>query len=80
VQTLDLFPRPTRLPHDMTNWLEMFAQPFIAIVPNHMRTQILDEVRDSLRPTLKTADGWIVDYVRLRCQAIKPRAAAAASP
>jgi trans-aconitate methyltransferase len=80
VQTLDLFPRPTPLPDDITDWLEMFAQPFMAIVPDHMRTLILHEVRDSLRPTLKTADGWTVDYVRLRCQAIKPRAAAAASP
>jgi SAM-dependent methyltransferase len=72
VMTLDLFPRPTPLPDDMTDWLEMFAQPFTAIVADDMRPQILHEVRDALCPTLKTADGWIVDYVRLRCHAIKP--------
>lgn len=77
VMTLDLFSRPTRLPNDITDWLEMFAQPFLAIVPDDMRLQILREVRDSLCPTMKTADGWIVDYVRLRCQARKPRAEAA---
>jgi trans-aconitate methyltransferase len=72
VLTVDLFPRPTRLPNDMTDWLEMFAQPFMAIVPDDMRMQVLHEVRDSLRPTLKTEKGWVVDYVRLRCRAIKP--------
>jgi len=77
VMVLDFFPRPTRLPNDMTDWLEMFAQPFMAIVPDDMRRRILDEVCDSLRPILKTEDGWIVDYVRLRCRAIKPGVAAA---
>lgn len=77
VESLTLFPRPTRLPDDMADWLEMFAQPFMGIVPDDVRGQILEEVRDSLRPTLQTADGWIVDYVRLRCQAIKPPAATA---
>lgn len=78
VSSLELFPRPTRLPHDIMDWLDMFAQPFTRIVPDDMRMPILHEVRDSLTPTLKTADGgWIVDYVRLRCRAIKPSVVAA---
>ena len=73
VLSLDLFPRPTPLPDDMTDWLEMFAQPFVTMVPDEVRKQVLREVRDSLGPTLRTTDGrWVVDYIRLRCQAIKP--------
>lgn len=73
IVSLNLFPRPTPLPDDITDWLEMFAQPFLTIVPDEVRKQVLREVRDSLSPTLRTVDGrWVVDYVRLRCQAIKP--------
>lgn len=73
VLSLELFPRLTPLPNDITDWLEMFAQPFLTMVPDDVRRRVLHEVRDSLDPTLKTADGrWVVDYVRLRCQAIKP--------
>jgi trans-aconitate methyltransferase len=77
VLALELFPRPTRLPHDMMDWLRMFAQPFMTIVPDDMNVQILHEVQDALSPTLKTSDGWVVDYVRLRCRAIKPGVASA---
>ena len=74
---LDLFPRPTPLPDDIENWLEMFAQPYLIMVPDDMRKRVLHEVRDSLSPTLKNSDGcWVVDYVRLRCQAMKPIAPA----
>ncbi len=73
VLSLDLFPRPTLLPDDITDWLGMFAQPFLFLVPDEMKKQVLHEVRDSLTPTLRTADGrWSVDYVRLRCHAINP--------
>ncbi|MET0514733.1 MAG: methyltransferase domain-containing protein [Nitrospiraceae bacterium] len=73
VRSLELFPRPTPLPEDITDWLEMFAQPFLTMVPRDSREQVLREIRESLAPTLQSADGrWVVDYVRLRCEAIKP--------
>jgi trans-aconitate methyltransferase len=78
VLSLDLFPRPTLLPDDITDWLGMFAQPFLNLVPDDLRGRILTEARESLSSTLKRADGrWVVDYVRLRCQAIKPMTPAA---
>jgi trans-aconitate methyltransferase len=78
VIALDHFPRPTELPGDITDWLEMFAQPFLAIVPDGNRKHLLHELRDFLRPVLQSRDGrWIVDYVRLRCHASKPTCQAA---
>jgi len=75
VLSMDLFQRPTPLQSDITDWLAIFAQPFLVMVPDHRRTMFLEEVRDSLRETMVTADGrWIVDYVRLRCRARKPDA------
>lgn len=43
------------------------------MVPDDVKRQVLREARESLSPTLKAADGrWVVDYIRLRCHAIKP--------
>src|SRR5947208_975536 len=33
VTTMKLFPRPTALPGTLSDWLETFAQPFLAAVP-----------------------------------------------
>ena len=33
VRAMALFPRPTPLPGDITDWLETFAQPFLGAVP-----------------------------------------------
>lgn len=75
VVSTDLFQRPTPLPNDITDWLTMFAQPFLVMVPDQRRSMFLEEVRDFLRETMMTADGrWMVDYVRLRCLARKPNA------
>jgi SAM-dependent methyltransferase len=65
VRSLALFPRPTVLPGDVAEWLETFAQPFLAAAPD--RDALLATVRSTLRPTLCAADGrWTADYVRLR--------------
>ena len=67
VDSLELFPRPTPLPGDVSGWLETFAQPFLGGVPEHERRNVIDEVRESLRPKLYTkGQGWVADYVRLR--------------
>ncbi len=75
VISIDVFPRPTELPGDITKWLEMFTQPFLLLIPSASRTEFLTRVREALRPSLATPDGrWSVDYVRLRCHVIKPPA------
>ena len=67
VDSLDLFPRPTPLPGDVSGWLETFAQPFLGGVPESERSHVIDEVREALRPKLYTEErGWVADYVRLR--------------
>ena len=73
VHSIQMFPRSTPLPGDVTHWLELFAQPFLAAVSVDKRPALLQEVRTTLEPRLRTADGvWIVDYVRVRFAATRP--------
>ena len=72
VDSIRLFPRPTPLPSDVTDWLETFAQPFLAGVPSNHRPALLSEMRTRLEPVLRTPDdGWVADYVRLRFAATR---------
>ena len=71
VRSISLFPRPTRLPGDMLDWLRTFAGPFTALLPpSGEREQYLRRVRERVRPHLCDATGhWTADYVRLRFEA-----------
>jgi SAM-dependent methyltransferase len=81
VRRIELFPRPTPLPGDLTGWLETFAGSFSAALPAGDRLTFLREVREALRPALQGPDGtWTVDYVRLRFAAEKPAGAAKGVP
>jgi trans-aconitate methyltransferase len=72
VRAIALIPRPTPLPGDIGDWLETFAESFLAAAPD--RAAFVAAVRDGLRPALCDAAGrWSVDYVRLRFAAEKPR-------
>jgi SAM-dependent methyltransferase len=65
VRSIVLFPRPTPLPGDIGDWLETFAQAFLAAARD--RAALLDAVRTALAPALRDAGGrWTADYVRLR--------------
>jgi trans-aconitate methyltransferase len=76
VDRLDLIPRATKLPGDIVDWLEIFAQPFIGSVAAVDRGDYLTEVRRALQPNLLDDSGnWIIDYVRLRFSASKPAGA-----
>jgi trans-aconitate methyltransferase len=67
IVSIQLIPRPTPLPSDITGWLDTFAQSFSAALPEGQRPAFIDEVRESLRPALCDAEGkWTADYVRLR--------------
>ncbi|MCR4376483.1 MAG: methyltransferase domain-containing protein [Rhodospirillales bacterium] len=75
VEVLTLHRRPTELPGDIGGWLDTFAQPYLAAVPDRDHDALMDEVRDVLRPQLVNDDGvWVADYVRLKFKACKPEA------
>ena len=77
IDSIRLFPRPTPLPSDVTDWLETFAQPYLAGVPHGDRPAVLSEMRERLEPVLRGPDGsWVADYVRLRFAATRRRRAA----
>ena len=68
-----LFPRPTPLPGNVVGWLETFAQPFAAALPEPDRRAFFQSVMESCRPKLCDNGGrWYADYVRLRFSATKP--------
>ena len=72
VEIIELIPRPTPLPGDLSVWLDIFAQPFTYSVDKRERQTFLNEVRAALEPQLRDAAGtWVADYVRLRFRTIK---------
>jgi trans-aconitate methyltransferase len=72
VETIELFARPTPLPGDVTDWLQLMTQSFIAAVPLDEQTALVAEVRERVRAQAQLSDGsWTLDYVRLRFRAIK---------
>jgi len=73
VASIDLIPRPTPLPGRLADWLDTFAESFLAAVPADDRDAVKDEVEALVRAALCDASGaWTVDYVRLRFAAVKP--------
>jgi trans-aconitate methyltransferase len=72
VDSIALIPRPTPLPGDIIDWLEVFAQDFVQGLSDAARVEYLREVRAALEPQLRDRTGtWIADYVRLRFSATK---------
>lgn len=70
VQSIELIPRLTTLPGELTAWLETFAGAFLNRISASDRAQCLTEISDACAPTLRTPEGtWTVDYVRLRFSA-----------
>jgi len=56
----------------MRGWLETFANPFCAALPQSERGDFLDEVTAILKPVLCDAqERWTADYTRLRFAAAK---------
>ena len=70
VERVALQPRATPLPGEMANWLETFAQPFLAALAPDDRERAIAETVALLRPALCDGAGrWTADYVRLRVRA-----------
>ena len=71
-ESVQLIPRPTPLPTGMRGWLESFANPFCAALPEEQRRGYLDEATETLRSVLCDEKGrWTADYMRLRFLARK---------
>jgi len=78
VPTITLTPRSTTLPGSLGDWLDTFAESFLALVPPQDHAALKTEVETLARPHLFRAGKWTVDYVRLRFAALKPVAAKSA--
>ena len=72
VQTITLTARPTPLPGALGDWLDTFAESFLAMVRVGDRPSIKAEVEAFARPHLFRNGTWSADYVRLRFSALKP--------
>ena len=73
VVSIELIPRPTPLPGDISQWIHTFGEQFLSAVAVAEQAAFLDEVTERLRPALCDPDGrWIADYVRLRFAAVRP--------
>ena len=73
VERIALLPRPTPLPGPLGDWLDTFAESFLALVPAEDRMAVKAAVEAALRDQLFDPErGWIADYVRLRFAAVKP--------
>jgi hypothetical protein len=67
VERIALIPRPTPLPAGMEGWLDLFAKPVLAALPEPDRARAKAEAIALLRPSLCDDRGhWTADYVRLR--------------
>ena len=74
VDSMALFPRPTPQGGDVVHWLRLFAQSFAAALAVDQREPFYAQLTEVLRPQVQEADGrWVLDYVRLRFQAQRPR-------
>jgi trans-aconitate methyltransferase len=72
VVAIGLHDKPTRLPGDIADWLNLFASSMLDLLTPQERAAAVGEVREMLRPKLCDEQGvWTVDYVRLRLLARK---------
>lgn len=68
-----LFDRPTAQKGDdgLASWIRMFNLPAFDGMEEEEKEEILKEAESLLRPKLFRDNRWIIDYVRLRCRAVK---------
>ena len=70
VTSIQLIPRPTPLPTDMSGWLQTMAGPFFETVEPAKRDAALADTIRLLAICLRDEQGqWTADYVRLRFSA-----------
>ncbi len=75
VRFMLLFDRPTPLddcPEGVADWVRMFGDDFVAVVPPDRRDHVARRAAELSRPLLVKDGRWLADYRRLRFVAIKP--------
>jgi len=73
VESIQLIPRPTELPGELTDWLETFAESFLRAIPQEEHRAFFSEVQQAVQADCcDERSVWTVDYVRLRFAAKKP--------
>ena len=71
VAYIELIPRPTPM-NDIVNWLDIFANGITEHLSKEQFKVFKNECRDILLETNYTQEkGWVLDYVRLRVEAVK---------
>ncbi len=65
-----LFPRRTKVT-SVEDWIRMFVKAPFAGMAEGLKDEIIAEAQEACRPALFDAEGWHVDYVRLRIKAVK---------
>ncbi|ACK70576.1 Methyltransferase type 11 [Gloeothece citriformis PCC 7424] len=69
-----LFDRPTPLEAEqegMKNWIKMFGNHWLSLIPESEQPAIFSKIEAALRPYLYGENHWIADYRRLRIVAQK---------
>jgi trans-aconitate 2-methyltransferase len=64
-----IFDRPIRLEggeEGMDNWIKMFGNSWLSIVPDEKQIECLQKIKSKLRFKLYQDKSWFVDYKRLR--------------
>ena len=69
-----LLERPTQLEageQGIGNWIKMFGNSWLSLVPEKEQMEIIQKIEAHLRPQLYQKDAWFADYRRLRVVAKK---------
>src|SRR5262249_33920852 len=71
---MHLFDRPTPLddcPNGIADWIRMFGDDFLRLVPPERQQQVIGRTDELTRPALFHDGRWVADYRRLRFVAVK---------
>lgn len=72
VEHLSLFDRPVVIDYHVSDWIKTFGSPYLALLSESQKEDLLAEVTEKIRPKLCDSNGkWTIDYTRIRFLAVK---------
>lgn len=72
VKYLSLFDRPVVIDYHVSDWIRTFGSPYLALLTDNQKEDLLTEVTAKIKPDLCDANGqWTIDYTRIRFLAVK---------